>query len=63
MVRRDEHGVTHWANPPTPYQHHRGDNRTGAFCDPYLNTYGDMISVPQEGPSCLWCVAVVKRCS
>lgn len=61
MVRRDRNGLTHWAHPPTPNQWHSGIKATGAFCDPQLNTYGDMLNVAQAGPTCLWCLVVFKK--
>jgi hypothetical protein len=61
MVRRDKDGVTHWAHPPTPMMYHQKISATGAQCDQQITVLGDLQSVPQDGPTCLWCIRGIKR--
>jgi hypothetical protein len=62
MCRRDLDGLIHWAFPPFQFQY-RGilddfgaRDATNAFCDVYTDTYGDLNTVPQAGPTCLQCL-------
>ena len=55
MVRRDKHGVTHWAHPPTPIAYHQGATGTSAQCDWQINVEGDLQNVDQSGPTCFLC--------
>jgi hypothetical protein len=62
MCRRDAQGVIHLAHPPTHAMFYLDKNAgTGAQCNFNINTNGDLQSVPQDGPTCLWCLMGIKR--
>ena len=61
ICRRDTYGVVHWAATPAPYTYRLADDRTGARCDFMNPTSGDLNTVPQDGPTCLWCLLGIER--
>ena len=56
MCRKDVHGVIHWAYSPTQRAWEMGYDVTYAFCNSYTAVKGTNQTVPQHGPSCLWCL-------